>query len=294
MKEKINSLAKNLLPEKTFAYIKQRYRKLRFENSRKISEIEFRNILINNLGLRSGSVVFIHSSINNLLIDFPFSRILEILKDIVGSEGTLLFPTYQINIRAEEHLENDPVFNVKRSPTTMGLLPELARRMKNSNRSMHPFNSVTAIGKLSYELVHEHHMSIYPCGIKSPFYKITAYDGIIIGIGVTFQQSLSFIHCVEDILQDKFPVKTRAEKVYNARVIDHQNNEIIVKTLVPHQRIGYRDIKGYFNKHIPKAICTNKKIAGMDFFIAKSNELYVKMEELALKNITIYTSKAYE
>ncbi len=294
MKQELHDHLQKWLPNDFFAWMKKKYRSFRQDNLRKVSEAEFRAILTEQLYVKEGSTVFVHSSVNNLLINFPATKVIEILRDIVGEEGTLLFPTFHIDIRAEDHLRTNPVFNVRRSPTKMGLLPEFARRLKGAKRSLHPYYSVVAIGKNAEEFVNEHHNSIYPCGELSPFYKMVEKQGIIIGIGVAAYQSLTFLHCVEDIMKKDFPIETRTGEVFKARVLNENKEEIIVETLVPHIRIGYRNLKKFLDRYIPKSICLSKNIKGMIFFTAQAKPLFEKQIELARERKTIYTKEAFK
>jgi aminoglycoside 3-N-acetyltransferase len=129
-----------------------------------------------------------------LNIDFSPFKVLQILIDLVGPEGTLIFPAWHFNYRAEDYLKKENIFDVKLSPTVMGLLPELARRHSSAFRSAHPTTSIVAIGKYAKELTEDHEKSIYPCGEMSPYYKMMKYDAIIVGLGVT-SHFVSFVHC---------------------------------------------------------------------------------------------------
>ena len=282
---------KRIMPTKAYLKIQRHYRIFKRKITPNLSEEEFRNILINKLGLHKGAVVFIHSSMDNLNIAFPFYRLLSLVLDIVGrDEGTVLFPTTQISIRAEEYLSENIdqiIFDVKKSPTTRGILPEFARRQKKAIRSLHPTDSVVAIGKYARELTENHEKSLYPTGENSPFYKIMKHDGIIIGLGVG-TYNLSFVHCVEDVMQEKFPIKTRKDEVFECRIRDYAGDVQNVKTLVANDGIGKRDIPSYIKMHIPDSVCKDLKINSSNFFYAKSQTLFDMMRELASKNITIY------
>lgn len=255
----------------------------------RISENEFKKILTDKLGIKEGSVVFIHSSVDKMFLSFPFYNLLPILKDAVGPEGTLLFPCSHIKIRAEEFLKTpDAVFDVKRSVTIRGILPEMARQEKNAYRSLHPTNSVVAIGKYAKELTQYHQDTIYPCGEKSPFYEITKYYGIIIGLGVSVDR-LSFVHSVEDVMKEEFPLKTRNDKVYECKVIDNERNTRLVKTLVAAQEINNRNVKRFIKANIPRDICKLINYKGVAFFRADSKKLFGKMVILAKEGKTIYS-----
>ena len=159
-----------ILPLDVFIKLRRNYRSILKKVYRPLSEKEFKSILVNRLGIEKGSVLFIHSSVDSLNIQFDACRLLEILLEIVGEEGTLLFPAWHFNYRAEDYLRKQLVFDVKRSPSALGLLSEVARRHPQAVRSIHPINSIVAIGKYAAEITNEHGNSIYPCDETSPYY----------------------------------------------------------------------------------------------------------------------------
>jgi len=247
----------------------------------------FRDILVHKLGIEKGKVVFVHSSLGFLNIDFSPFKILGILLDLVGPEGTLIFPAWHFNYRAEDYLRKDIVFDVKRSPTVMGLLPELARRHPLAQRSNHPTTSIVAIGKNAKEIIADHEKSIYPCGEMSPYYKMMQLNGIIVGLGVT-SHFVSFVHCPEDVLKDKFPIQTRTDEIFTGKVKLPDGSVIQVDTKAAHSNIVKRNVPGYLKKYIPADIFRAYKIKGNYFFKADSVSLYAKIIELADSGITIY------
>ena len=151
------------------------------------------------------------------------------LIEIVGEEGTLIFPAWHFNYRAEDYLNKDLIFDLKRSPSAMGLLSELARRNKMAYRSVHPTTSIVAIGKYAKELTEEHQNSIYPCGEKSPYYKMMKYNAKIIGLGVT-SHFVSFLHCPEDVVITSYSI--HYTKLYDYRTVIHRN--------IQYSRAGFR------------------------------------------------------
>ncbi len=283
----IQNLLKKYFPRSIYLKIKSNYRKLKFKLHRKISENEFKNILINQIGIKKGSMVFVHSSMDNLFLNFPYNKVIDILLEVVGEEGTLLFPTTHFHERAEEWVNRGEVFDVRKTPSAMGMISELARRKRNAVRSLHPTNSIVAIGKEAVALTNEHHLSVYPCGEQSPFYKLINYNALVIGLGVG-TVNLSFVHTVEDVMKDKFPVTTRKSDVFSTKVKDYDGNIVNVNTLVGHPDTGPRDVEGFVKKYIPKDICIDFKYKGIKFFKANSKELFSQMVNLAEKGITIY------
>ncbi|MBF0522329.1 MAG: AAC(3) family N-acetyltransferase [Candidatus Omnitrophica bacterium] len=286
----LTSIAEFLLPKSFQRKIKRwslNHAHVRLSKHPKFSEAEFRDILTNRLGVKPGSAVFIHSSVDKLNIGFPASKVIPMLLDIVGKEGTLLFPSTHITGDTENCLNESFCFDVNKTPTKMGLLAEFARRHKNASRSMHPTNSVVAIGKHAHDLVHEHTNSVYPCGEKSPYYKIIGFNGIFIGLGVN-SDNLTFVHCIEDALKDAFPIKTRKDKIYSVTVIDGNGKKQQIETLVAHPDIALRNVKGFMKQHIPASIGQDFQIRGVDFFTFDAKMLFDKMSSLAKENTTIY------
>jgi len=286
---KLNIPPKKLIPKPIFLRLRRAYYFILNKLHPHISEREFRSLLTDHLGIKYGSVVFIHSSIDKMFPGFPYLDILPILREVVGPEGTLLFPCSHIKTRAEEYLENpDAVFDVNRSVTGRGILPEIARQEDDAFRSLHPTNSVVALGKYARELIMHHQDTIYPCGEKSPFYEIIKYNGIIIGLGVSVDR-LSFVHSVEDVMKEEFPVKTRNDKIYECKVIDDKNKTRIVRTLVASREINQRNVKKFVKYYIPHDICTLFNYKGIPFFTADSKRLFEKMVALAREGKTIYS-----
>jgi aminoglycoside 3-N-acetyltransferase len=288
MISKILQFLKTHLPKSLFLKLRTVYNLILNIFHPHISEAEFRLLLTEKLGIKKGSVVFIHSSVDKMFLGFSFYNLLPVLKDIVGSEGTLLFPCSHIKIRAEDFLQNpDAVFDIKRSVTVRGILPEIARQEKDAYRSLHPTNSVVAIGKYARELTQHHQDTIYPCGEKSPFYEITKFDGIIIGLGVSVDR-LSFVHSVEDMMKEEFPFKTRNEKIYECKVIDNDRNIRTIKTLVASRDIKNRNGIRFIKRYIPEEICKLINYKGVPYFRADSKKLFDKMVILAKEGKTIY------
>ncbi|MEI7595136.1 MAG: AAC(3) family N-acetyltransferase [Bacteroidota bacterium] len=254
---------------------------------KKFSQDEIKQILENKLGVKKGATVFIHSSMNQIQLDFPLHKIISILKEVIGDEGTLLFPCWQDINNLEEYIKGEKCFDVKRTISNLGILPELVRRDKQAQRSWSPTNSVVALGKLSKELTFEHHLDIYPCGEKSPFYKLVKNDAIIIGIGVSTRY-LSFSHCIEDVKKDKFPFITRTSEIFTFNVKTSDGEIIKVQTKMAHPDIKNRDVPKYIKTHVPKDIALDMKIHNTSFFYAKAKDLFETMEKLTEQGITIY------
>lgn len=284
---KINSALQKAFPESVYTRIRLFLIKVYRFKLHKFTETEIRELFI-SFGITKGSVVFIHSSMNQIKTAFPFYKLTNILLDIVGDEGTLMFPCWQGIADFDKHVKDDVVFDVKRTPSFLGILPELARRRKDAKRSLSPFNSVVAIGNNAEYYVKDHHLDELSLGVNSPFYKLAQENGIILGIGVT-SRYLTFVHCVEDTFDGQFPMQVRYLETTPMKVKTLTKELITVNVKLPHPNISRRNIPDFLKKHIDPTIASDLKIKGTNFFLAKANPLLSEMNKLAKQNITIYT-----
>lgn len=231
-----------------------------------LSEEAFGKILANDLGLASGDTVYIHSSVDQLNIGFPFYRILPLIQNVIGSEGTILFPTYpnRSPVSSYEYLKQGHVFDIRRTPSFTGLLTEIARRQRDAIRSLHPTKSVCAIGPLANALTATHQQSPYPYDKCSPYHKLVDYDAKIIGIGV-HTTYLSFVYCVDDELKESNPVQTYYPEIFAARCINSEGTEEVVHTYAHDMRRCVHDIPRFIKQQIPADICADLNIDWLRF-----------------------------
>jgi len=286
----IKRILRRILPAGVYGVGKARLKRFRVRRQLlkpKIGEDAMRRILVDELRLVRGDIVFVHSSVDALNLDFPFFKLLGMLREVVGAEGTLLFPATQLTERPETWLAGGQVFDLKRSPTSMGLLAEWARRQRGSERSMHPTHSVVAQGPLAVELLGEHHWSPAPCGVHSPYYKMLEKGGVVVGLGVD-ADVLTMVHCVEDVLGGRFPVQTRRSELYSARVLDMEGHDSLVKTAIGHPRMRFRRMLDFMACHIDGRVCRRLQVEGVPFYRVEAKPLYESMMTLAQRGVTIY------
>lgn len=290
----LKDVVKRVLPETAIASLGRAQKKLRQAQARTrtvLDEAAVRKILVEQLGLAPGDTVFVHSSVDQLSLGFPFYRLLSLLQEVVGVEGTLLFPTYP-RLSSSEFLSRGEIFDVRKSPSYTGLLTEFARRQGSARRSLHPTKSVAATGARAEELTRSHQLSPYPCDHPSPYYKLIEAGGKIIGLGVS-TANLSFVHCVDDHLKEDFPVRPYLPELFAARCINYGGEVETVASYAHDLRKMNHHIPRYMKTHISTEACRDLKIGGMKFFRADAGKLFDEMLRLARARITIYPRAAY-
>jgi aminoglycoside 3-N-acetyltransferase len=181
---------------------------------------------LHNIGVRSGGALLVHASFKSLG-PFPggVETIVEGLLAALGPQGTLLMPalSYETVVPATR------VFDIKSTPSCVGIIPETFRLREGTKRSMHPTHSVCAAGPLSDSLLNPHILDSTPCGPNSPFTRLSDLNGQILMLGCGLLPNTS-MHSIEEIAQ--VPYLFNPPLVYT--LIDQQG-EIMKKSYSPHK-----------------------------------------------------------
>jgi len=132
---------------------------------------------IYRLGVRRGDHLLIHSSLN-AMGRFPnrAERIVKVLLDCLGEEGTLLMPSLSYTTVHK----TQPIFNELTTASCVGGLTEFFRAYPGVKRSIHPTHSVCGLGAKADFLLKDHLKDETPCGPYSPFAKLPLVKGKIL------------------------------------------------------------------------------------------------------------------
>jgi aminoglycoside 3-N-acetyltransferase len=244
--------------------------------------------------LAAGDLVYVHSGMDGLNLAFPFYRVLALIQKVIGSSGTVVFPTYPNHrMSSYEYLRQGKIFDVRRTPSYTGILTEFARRQRNALRSLHPTKSVCAIGPAAREITATHHLSPYPYDTCSPYYKLIEGGGKIIGLGATTNY-ISFGYCVDDALKEKFPVRVYHDELFQALCINYEGERVIVCTYAHDMSTTvHPDMPVFMKTYVSEEACRDLRIRGMRFFRANAPKLFLEMMALAERDIIAYPRSVY-
>lgn len=132
-------------------------------------------------GIREGCPVLIHTSLSALgHVDGGADTVIDALLDAVGPEGTLVIPTLSYLYTNADSTN----FDVAKTPTNLGTIPETFRLRPGVARSMHPTHSCAALGPQTLALLGEHRHDRSPVGENSPFRKVRDLEGQVAFLGV--------------------------------------------------------------------------------------------------------------
>ena len=186
------------------------------------------------LGVRSGMVLLVHSSLSAMgWVCGGAVAVIIALQEILGTTGTLVMPTHSTDLTEPSQWENPPVpeswwsviratmpaYHPDLTPTrSMGVIAETFRKQKGVLRSAHPHHSFCAYGYQASHIIDNHSLG-FGLGEDSPLARIYDLGGFVLLLGVGHDSNTS-IHLAEYraalpaklIVQDGAPISTAGSR----------------------------------------------------------------------------------
>lgn len=173
-----------------------------------------REVLARNLaaiGVQPGGLVMVHSGAVGLAkVGWEPAEFLDFLCDYLGPHGTLAMPTHPVLSEKSGRL----AYDVKRSPSSVGMVSELFRRRAGVVRSECPYSAAAAIGPLADELIRDHRRSFAPHDALSPYAKLGELQGQALCVACPLVR-LTILHVAEDVCRETLHIPD----FYEERVI---------------------------------------------------------------------------
>ena len=182
------------------------------------------------LGLASGDVVLVHSSFDRFEgFAGNVGDVIRALKESVGDQGTLLMPTLPFTGSAVDYARAGGITDMQATPSRMGLITEIFRRMPGVVRSVHPTHPVAAFGREAKDIVRDHHTAGTPCGRPSPYLRLLDRKGKILFLGAGIR-SMVFFHAIEELLEGDMPFSPFTKDIFELRTRNSEGQVIVTKT----------------------------------------------------------------
>jgi aminoglycoside 3-N-acetyltransferase len=219
-----------------------------------------------DLGVQTGDTLLVHSSYKSLgPVDSGPQTVIEALLAALGSGGTLIMPSFNFDFN-----KGKP-WDVRSTPSQMGILTEFVRKDPRAKRVFHPIYSFAIIGKHAEMLGSLRYKSSYER--NSVFGKLRDLDGKIMVIGLSYTNSMTFFHHIEQMEG----VDYRFLKKFTGQVTDWDG-----RTNVDTFEMFVRNIdKGVITEVNPMGelmekagVIQSRKIGEADVKLMKANEVY--------------------
>lgn len=183
---------------------------------------------IKNYGIAKGDILMVHSSLDGLAaLDMSAKEILDELFTMVGEEGTLVFPSMPQFTKTENiDGEDVPIYDIRRTLTWTGLLPNMFLRTKGTVRSALPFETLAANGYRAMEMFRSEHKADTPQGKYTAWEYCSDNHAKVLFLGVKPYHSLTEAHMAEDLMSDSWPIKDWYE--YKRYLVKSGDNRKVV------------------------------------------------------------------
>lgn len=147
---------------------------------------------LRELGLCSGDVVFLHSSLSSFgYVEGGAETVVQAFLEVLGNEGTLAVPIF----RRYFWEGSDQVWDRDNSPSLMGKISEAVRTWHGSSRSHHAPHPIAAVGRLADDLTDRHNITDF--SYDSPFARLIELNAWIVMLGVDYN-NCTMIHLIEE------------------------------------------------------------------------------------------------
>lgn len=238
------------------------------------------------LGVKKGDKLFISSAVRELLRvcrengeDPDLNELIDAFIEAVGEEGTLIFPTYNWGWCG------GVTFDYKHTPSEVGALSQTALNRDDFKRTKHPIYSFAVWGKDQELLCKMDNKSSF--GKDSPFSYFRDYNVKNIIINVEFKSSFTFVHFVEEELQEF--VSYRYMKNFRADYIDENGvcSQRVYSMLVRSYWYEVEEEVDFFeDEFVEKGAQNNVFINGLKFAIIDFAKAYPIIEKDILTNMS--------
>ncbi len=182
------------------------------------------------LGVESGDTVLLHSSFEEHHgFRGTIQQATDVFIDAVAPHGNLLMVSLPYRSSSLAYLSKLTRFDVRKTPSMMGMVSELFRRRDGVLRSLSPSHPMLAFGPDAPWFVADHHLCVHPCGPGSPFEKLVTCNAKAVFYNTSFD-AYTFFHYLEHLVSAQMPFSLYTDTAFQAQVIDHSGAASTVPT----------------------------------------------------------------
>ena len=185
---------------------------------------------LRSLGVEPGDTVLLHSSFEEHHgFQGSIQEVTDVFIEAVGPSGHLLMVSLPYRSSSFLYLSKLRRFDVRKTPSMMGLLSELFRRRPGVLRSLSPSHPMLVHGPRAAWFVADHETCTYPCGPGSPFEKLVTADAKALFYNTSFG-TYTFFHYLEHLVSSEMPFRLYTEQPFQVQVVDHDGVPSTVPT----------------------------------------------------------------
>jgi len=244
---------------------------------------------LGELGITAGDSVLMQSSFSNLngfrgeAVD-----IIDCIMRVLGPTGNLFMVSMPYGGSAREYLQQGKPFNVRRTPSHMGLISEVFRRRKGVLRSANPMHPVLAYGPRAEWLVAGHEDLPYSCGEDSPFERMLELDTKALLFDVDLEV-LTFMHYLEHKLRDSAPVDVYTPAPIGGTIIDQNGvrKDFAVYAFAS-EAMKLRNFGVVYDEVLRRNLVREGRIGNTNLHVVRLSDVMACGQDLASQGVHIF------
>jgi aminoglycoside 3-N-acetyltransferase len=187
---------------------------------------------VRSLGIVPGDAVMLHSAFEpHHGFRGSADALIDVFLDAVGPTGHLLMVSLPYRSSSLAYLKSGRRFDVRRTPSMMGMVSEMFRRRPGVLRSVHPTHPTLAFGPQAERFVAAHPNCRYPCGPGTPFDELVNDNGKLLFFNADFG-TITFFHWLEHLVHEHLPFPLYTEPPFEVTLIDADGRPRVVTTHV--------------------------------------------------------------
>lgn len=150
---------------------------------------------LEKIGIKRDQTVLIHTSMKALgPVEGGCDGLIDGFAEYL-SEGLFIVPTHTwANVGAD-----NPLYDVRKTPSCIGALPNVAAFRSDGVRSLHPTHSVAVFGKRAAEFAAGEERATSPCPPEGLWARLYQEDAVVLLLGVGLNRN-TYIHAVDEML----------------------------------------------------------------------------------------------
>ena len=151
-------------------------------------------LLLEELKIRAGDLIYLHTSFSRLgYLELSPDQFIDELLGYLGPQSTVVVPSFAWHLDPgarpwkgyADYYRIRPTFDVARTRSNIGVIPETFRRRAGARRSLDFWWSVAALGPLAESLTEGQEHVLEPYGPDSSFGRLHQHGVTILALGVS-------------------------------------------------------------------------------------------------------------
>ena len=189
---------------------------------------------------------------------------------------------------AESYLRAPGIFDIRTTPSRMGIISEDFRRMPGVNRSLNPAHPVLCVGPDSELILRDHENCLYSCGENSPFQRALKLNGKVLFFDTSLRK-MTFFHYLEDTNQDLLPVPLYKDQLFRKIVRDARGSEREVGCYVFSEAArSHRTLRILGEEMKRRNTVHTFRVGGTQILLCRLKEIDECVKEIRLKGRRLY------